>query len=345
MENIDRHTYDLILGHLCGENSAERDAELRAWVEESEEHARLMRDVREICFSATTPDELSRYDSERAWLLFQRRVAAAQSGVKAADAGDDDESSAEVYVLRWLKYAVAVAAAVILLVVAFRQGQHSVNVKLAKITVEAPAGSHTKTTLPDGTVAWLNAGSVLSYSQGYGLRDREVTLTGEGCFEVLHDDSRPFRVSTQTMEVNDVGTRFNVKDYPRDTEAEVVLESGEVSVENKMGSRRAVGMNAGQRAVIDKRTGRMHLDGANAAVVTEWTTGRIAFRGDSLGMIAQKLSRAYGTEIQVDPRSHNAGRFYGVFARQENSLYDVINALASTHKMGYRRQGKTIILY
>ena len=60
------------------------------------------------------------------------------------------------------------------------------------IIVEAPLGSRTKLTLPDGTLVWLNAGSRITYSQGFGVGNRKIELIGEGYFEVKRNEEVPF---------------------------------------------------------------------------------------------------------------------------------------------------------
>ena len=43
-------------------------------------------------------------------------------------------------------------------------------------TVEAPQGTHSRISLPDGTQVWLNAGSALSYGSSFNETSREVSL-------------------------------------------------------------------------------------------------------------------------------------------------------------------------
>ena len=85
-------------------------------------------------------------------------------------------------------------------------------------------------TLPDGTSVVLNAGSKLSYSQGFGIKDRTVNITGEGYFTVAKDSRKPFTVTSGSMRVKVLGTKFNYRDYPTDGFAEVVLDECKVNI-------------------------------------------------------------------------------------------------------------------
>ena len=126
------------------------------------------------------------------------------------------------------RYAAIIA--VILAVGCFSYWQGGVNVKdtFADISVEAPLGSRTKLYLPDGTLVWLNAGSRMTYSQGFGVDNRKVELEGEGYFEVQRNEKLPFFVKTKDLQLQVLGTKFNFRDYPEDHEVVVSLLEGKV---------------------------------------------------------------------------------------------------------------------
>ena len=96
-------------------------------------------------------------------------------------------------------------------------------------------GSRTHLTLPDGTMVWLNAGSRLSYGKNYNTATREVNLTGEAFFDVAHNTQKPFLIHTARIDVQVLGTSFNVKSYPTDrtTEATLIRGSIEVSIKDR----------------------------------------------------------------------------------------------------------------
>ena len=171
----------------------------------------------EIWFSAVDEQQLGRFDKDAAFARFQERVAAAQTFKPKRN-------------LRWLSYAVAVALMVAVSYFSFKGGQNNVESAFGDIVVEAPQGSRTQMTLPDGTKVWLNAGSKISYTQGYSLVNRLVMLVGEGYFEVAHNEQLPFRVSSKDLQVSVLGTKFNFRDYSTDAEAIVSLAEGKVAL-------------------------------------------------------------------------------------------------------------------
>ena len=95
-------------------------------------------------------------------------------------------------------------------------------------SVESPRGSKLKLSLPDGTSVWLNADSKLLYDNNFGINNRNVTLCGEGYFEVSKNKNLPFQVVSDDIKVEVLGTKFNVKNYPEDPNIKVALLEGSV---------------------------------------------------------------------------------------------------------------------
>ena len=146
----------------------------------------------EIWFSSVNDEMLAKYDKEAAFAAFRKRVSNKGTGRR----------------LGWLKYAAAVAAIVAVGYFSFKSGQSNVESAFGDIVIEAPQGSRTQMTLPDGSKVWLNAGSVISYSQGFGYTVRSVKIVGEGYFEVTHDEQLPFSVESDNVRVKVLGTKY-----------------------------------------------------------------------------------------------------------------------------------------
>ena len=86
-----------------------------------------------------------------------------------------------------------------------------------KNLVVAQNGSVKKITLNDGTIIWLNAGSIIKYDADFGKTNRTVYLEGEAFFDIGHHGNHiPFLVNTKKYTIRDIGTRFNLKAYPSD---------------------------------------------------------------------------------------------------------------------------------
>jgi transmembrane sensor len=68
-------------------------------------------------------------------------------------------------------------------------------------TVKVPAGQQLKIVLADGSAVWLNAETTLRYAVNFDSHPRKVTLTGEAFFDVHHNPSKPFVVTSNRQDV------------------------------------------------------------------------------------------------------------------------------------------------
>ena len=284
----------------------------------------------EIWFSSVNDEALAKYDKEAAFAVFKKRVRSQKPKARK---------------LGWLKYAAAVAAIVCVGYFSFKSGQSNVESAFGDIVIEAPQGSRTQMMLPDGSKVWLNAGSVISYSQGFGYTIRLVKIVGEGYFEVTHDNELPFSVESDNVSVKVLGTKFNFRDYPSDVEATVSLAEGSVAMNSPKHPANDQLLKPGQRATIDKRTGQIRVESYEVANSRQWTNGRLLFDGQPLQEIVNTLERSYNVKITISDKNLLTLRFYGDFLRQEQTLSEVLDALASTEKIRYRKEGKNVTLY
>ena len=288
----------------------------------------------EIWFSSVSKDSLAKYDKDAAYAAFKKRVAKA-----------DVQPKAKIYRLGWVKY----AAAMLLMVVSvgylsYKGGQNEIQASFGDIVIATPQGSRTQLSLPDGSKVWLNAGSSISYSQGFGYIDRLVNLVGEGYFEVAHNEKLPLSVVSENVRVKVLGTKFNFRDYPTDAEAIISLTEGSIAMSCNKNPDEDQLLKPGQRATVDKRSGKILVEGCEATNSMKWTNGRLLFDGEPLPSIVKTLERSYNVNITIKDKNLMKLRFYGDFIRQEQTMVEVLDALASTGKLSYERNGKNVII-
>jgi len=82
-----------------------------------------------------------------------------------------------------------------------------------RVTITAPKGEKAIVTLADGSRVWINSGSSLTYGNDFNRHQRKVSLDGEAYFEVAKDAQHPFIVHTRDMDIQALGTAFNVSAY------------------------------------------------------------------------------------------------------------------------------------
>jgi transmembrane sensor len=164
----------------------------------------------------------------------------------------------------------------------------------------SPIGSQTKIILPDSTVVWLNSGSSLKYNRAFSKKNREVTLIGEGYFEVAKNKSKPFYVHTDSLDVRVLGTTFNVKAYNDDVNVIVNLIEGSVDVSlPKSNNEGSLLMKPNERIVFNKQTKKIESSEVDAYRSAQWTTGKLCFVDATLEQISKDLERKYYVKIQI----------------------------------------------
>ena len=78
-------------------------------------------------------------------------------------------------------------------------------------TFEVEPGQKGSMRLADGTIVHLNSASKISFAGNYNSEERVVTLNGEAYFEVAKNPDKRFVVTCNGVEIEALGTEFNVK--------------------------------------------------------------------------------------------------------------------------------------
>lgn len=332
-----KHINELIATYLIEGLDKNALAELKVWIAASPENEDYFIQQREVWFSAVSREAASKYNKDKAFDTFKNRIGSRKQVEKAP--------RQEFRLSALWRYAAIIA--VILAVGCFSYWQGGVNVKdtFADISVEAPLGSRTKLYLPDGTLVWLNAGSRMTYSQGFGVDNRKVELEGEGYFEVQRNEKLPFFVKTKDLQLQVLGTKFNFRDYPEDHEVVVSLLEGKVELSNLLKKEKEAFLAPDERAILNKANGLMTVETVTASNASQWTDGYLFFDEELLPDIVKELERSYNVNIHIANDSLNKFRFYGNFIRREQSIQEVLDALASTEKIQYKIEERNITIY
>ena len=343
--------YELVATQLSDTLTADESRRLNEWIEASEANREEYNRLVKVWQSTPDVSELSQYDSKKAFAQFVNRIQT--SGEKptvsepAVEQPKAKPTGKRRYVISFMRYAAVVAVLVCACSYLFYNiGQRNMEQAFAMIKVEAPQGSTTKMTLPDGTEVWLNAGSRMEYSQGFGVRDRRVKLSGEGYFEVHHNTAMPFIVNSSSLNVQVLGTKFDFRDYPTDESAMVSLDEGSVAVglRSSHDGDYQYRLSPDQRAVLEKGSGNLRIEN-RTTTDRLWTDGTIMLNGRRLADICIDLERSYGVKICIENRTLAQTRFYGVFHRKDQNLDHVLGTLAATGHIRYVISGNVVRIY
>jgi transmembrane sensor len=177
-------------------------------------------------------------------------------------------------------------------------------------------GSLDSLRLPDGTRIVLGPLSTIRIAQGYGTTSREVTVSGDAYFEVVHDSSRPFVVHASHANVQDLGTKFTVRTDAAQGIA-VSVSEGSVSLQGTNPNRGVAGGGAvvlkpGERGIVlsDGQTVKEHSEPDDMA----WLQRQLVFREAPLPDVVTSLHRWYGIELRVPDTSLAARHLTATFS-------------------------------
>ncbi|WP_343586088.1 FecR domain-containing protein [Flavobacterium sp.] len=162
-------------------------------------------------------------------------------------------------------------------------------------TLKIPYGKKFDVQLSDGTLVHLNSGTSFKYPvQFVKNKNRQVYLTGEAYFEVSKDKSHPFTVSAQEVNVEVLGTKFNVDSYSNNSSTNVVLVEGKVSLyKDQKTSQNQVYLTPGFKGSTQKGQKVINIEQVNTDYYTDWVKGSLVFKNASFDDIIKKLERQY----------------------------------------------------
>lgn len=207
-------------------------------------------------------------------------------------------------------------------------------------TLTIPRGGQFQVTLPDGSRVWLNSASVLRYPVSFPGKERTVELQGQGYFEIAADASRPFNVKVNDMEVQVLGTHFDIMAYPDENSINTTLLQGAVKV---VRGKKSVVLMPGQQAVAASAGHSINVRDADTDNVIAWKSGLFVFNNTDLGTILREIARWYDVEIVDNTTGNNQERFGGSISRQQD-LSAVLHLLEAGGNCHFRIEGRKIIL-
>ncbi len=207
-----------------------------------------------------------------------------------------------------------------------------VNKGKASITLSTQLGQRSEAVLSDGTKVWLNAGTKL-YVEDFNNRERKVRLTGEAYFKVASNKYKPFKVLTKGVEVEVIGTEFNVSAYDQDETFKTSLVEGVVDVSVVSNKARKYRLKPGQSAIIDKNNYKVKLIKSTQEYGGNWRNGVLSFKNASFEKLVTIIQRYYNVEIQYSKEEFKDFHFTGKLDNVE--LYQVFEFINYTAPIKY----------
>lgn len=218
--------------------------------------------------------------------------------------------------------------------------------EVAYNTIATPHGGQYMIVLPDGSKAWLNAASSLRFPTVFAGKERVVELKGEAYFEIAKNADMPFhvkvagsRTGTHDMDVQVLGTGFNIMAYTNEQQISTTLLEGKVKV---VQDGVAKTLEPGRQAIVDNQTYLMSEADANVEQTVAWKNGLFRFHETGIRELMRQVERWYDVEV-VYKTDGSDQDYTGVVPRNQN-LSTLLHTLELTGTIHFKIEGKKVIV-
>lgn len=209
------------------------------------------------------------------------------------------------------------------------------------IVVSTGYGEQATVTLPDGSKVSVNQNTSLTYVPSkFRGKERRVAMDGEGFYNVMRDESRPFYVDADALAVRVLGTKFNLKARDTDKRAELVLVEGSVSFTSLMLKQSQI-VKPRQKIVLDKTTGHMDITNIDDCdVEMAWKRKELVFRNTPLSIVFAQMRKQFRKNFVVNSKVNQHELFTGTLSSID--LNDNLEIIDLSCGLCSRIIGKTV---
>ncbi|MBD0832567.1 FecR family protein [Aestuariibaculum sediminum] len=211
-------------------------------------------------------------------------------------------------------------------------------------TLKIPYGKKLKLELSDGSLITLNSGTTFKFPEHFlSHGQRKVFINGEAFFEIEKDKKRPFIVHVNDVNVEVLGTKFNVSSYPEDDFINTVLVSGSVKLSNNANSSIYEKiLKPGERGSWNHSSKEFVVETVDTHLYTAWVDGKLLFRNMTFKNIRNKLERHYNVEIVNNNQELDNLSFLASFDIE--TIEEVIETFKRNYGINYQIKDNKIII-
>ncbi|MEO8109055.1 MAG: FecR family protein [Ginsengibacter sp.] len=227
-------------------------------------------------------------------------------------------------------------------------------------TISTPPASKTKIQLPDGTQVWLNGSSQVVYNTvSFGAKNREISLIGEGFFDVVHNSKIPFIIHAENVTITVKGTAFNVKAYPEQKTIETTLIRGLIEITTTQDPERKIIVKPNEKIIIPVEkpvdTNNTKVDSAESPLYTisrlqknekqvlsetAWMKDKLEFDNETFDDLAPEFESWFSVTIHLGDEAIKQKRFSGSINKE--TLQETLGAMQLSYPFTYRISGNEV---
>ena len=203
-----------------------------------------------------------------------------------------------------------------------------------------PQGQTYKLALADGTNVMLNAESELTFPSEFDTDRREVFLKGEAFFQVTHNEKAPFIVHTDQLDVQVLGTTFNVSGYNNENMLKVTLVEGSIRIHQQGDS---VKIRPNEQYNYNKNPREKRVQTVDTELFTSWVNDEYIFKDTTLDEIFNRINHWYMFDVTYESPSLKEKRFFLTIGR-DASLDQIIQIINSTEEVCIEKKDNHIVV-
>ncbi|KYG83587.1 FecR family protein [Roseivirga echinicomitans] len=316
---IDEH---LLLSYLKGEATEAQLQQVEAWLALDKGNAALLNKWKQAWQHAGAMADFAAIDVDKNWSQVQSKV--------------QPKKTKQVFLLPKIW---RVAAAILLIATVAFLGREFMNSSAGEMqTLMAASLNGEAAVLPDGSQVWLKEGSSISFPEEFSSVQREVTLQGEGFFDVTHNPEQPFIVKAKQTETRVLGTSFNLNASQEGERIELVLITGKVRFSTQ---EEVVVLTPGDQVMIDEIGKLSKKENSNGNFLA-WKTGTLTFENTSMHQVMEDIANAYGITYEFE---NSAFMNCPLTTRFENeSIENVLQAIEALFDIEINENNGTYII-
>ena len=289
---------ELLKRYLSGNCSDEERISVENWMKQSPDNQAVYDQYKQL-WRYTSSDNLNlTIDVDKGWEELNRRI-------KVAEHISVDLLDQKSILRKRFIYALTRVAAVFLIAFGLFYIFNSINnQKPENINYVADKIHQQPVQLEDGSMVYLNKGAKITYPKTFTAENRKIIFEGEAFFEIAHNPDKPFIITSGELEVEVLGTSFNLCTCSEGEEMILYLESGKVRfsvVNTKNGAiNEQLILLPGQKGIFNKTNGTVCRSEFENQNYLAWKTGVLVFEKTPLNEVLSTIGQTYNLDIVSD---------------------------------------------
>ena len=328
---------DVVIHYLEEPGNEEHKRSLDEWLQQDAANLDIFLETKALWQGDDLIPSAATYNTTQQWQRLETLFATEE--ILSGDSSLSPATSTSTPIIQTRKpihrYWWAAAASVLLMAGTY------LLVRQPMYTTQQTAQNKDSLLLPDGTRLYLNAHTSVKYPRHFKGDTREVYVQqGEVFVDVRHMPEKPFTVHLKNVDIEVLGTSFDVKETKQGVK--VFVQSGKVRAIYK-NKHQSVILTPGQEAdmllAAESITTRHHRNNNPIA----WKTGQLTFDDAPLSEVADILEDYYKVHIVLKGDAVVDKKLIATFHKE--SLSEVLDILSKTLQVHTIQKDSLVEIY